>query len=1036
MFARPTATLALTAKRNRLFLSALLLLAGAVQGAWATDYITDVMLIGSASASDITTLRTSYEAQGWTFIEKDLNDGCGTGSDYIHLLYKTSTDASQAITAFYLQTGNTHPASQTRDGRTYYLTPYDGSDNFKTGYGDLNHKAGGDYIFLYYTKEAFAPARGVTSIVFNSTSAGALNGVNLNKGCGADTDDIYMHVVSNATANPIEVSTQSYLEEAATLNEAYIKLTGDVGIGSALELNYGVSVTLDLNSHNLNRGLSSATANGHAVKVNSGCTLTVTDSSGGATGTITGGYTTTNGGGIVNEGNLIVSGGTIGGNHAANGGGIYNTGTLTLRGGTVGSNEATTYGGGVYFASGTVQVQDAPVVSGNTVGGTANNVYLPSGKKVTVSGALASGAHISITPASTTDVLSTGYATQNPEADPNDFFFDDDTEYRYALLEGNIYRYEIVTSMESWYIKEDGTVMNQTGCRKMSALTDQAGVAIANGWYVVDGTCTFNNRITVLGTVHLILTDGTWLNADKGVRVPYGVNFHVWGQSDEDLSIMGILKADATSESGCAGIGGNKGSDSGNLYFHGGNSGGYGGENAAGIGGGAYGMMSGTITVSGGSISGFGGTGGEWPYGGAGIGSGSQGYVKGDIIITGGGVLGFGGNGGAGIGSGYDGWSYSRIDSYSEVPVESSSIRISGGTVFGGSVGGGAGIGGGVGVHPYHGCLGNLYITGGKVSAYASFTDLYGSRSAEAIGHGRMFNTDETYRGSFSIYNNAKVEATTSYETNATLTALSAGNRINVSDPNNDPTYKQVFISPCDHSDGATYTDNGNGTHTVSGCSWCSGETVAHTFIEGTCVCGAAAPAETWTVTVKTYDTATSAYDGTNYNVEQGSAYTLPACDDISGYEFAGWVADPASQANGCQPNDGETLLAAGHELTPSADVTFYARYRAIDLSLADNGDNRTVLASYYGKTAHSVHPQWPHALQGRRVEHADAALQPHRRTGDGTAGTRSPDDAQQRHPQRHHGGRPHWRRRCQGIRAELRRRDRNNDHGLHGFHG
>ena len=799
MFARPTATLALTAKRNRLFLSALLLLAGAVQGAWATDYITDVMLIGSASASDITTLRTSYEAQGWTFIEKDLNDGCGTGSDYIHLLYKTSTDASQAITAFYLQTGNTHPASQTHDGRTYYLTPYDGSDNFKTGYGDLNHKAGG----------------------------------------------------------------------------------------------------------------------------------------------------------IVNEGNLIVSGGTIGGNHAANGGGIYNTGTLTLRGGTVGSNEATTYGGGVYFASGTVQVRYAPVVSGNTVGGTANNVYLPSGKKVTVSGALASGAHISITPASTTDVLSTGYATQNPEADPNDLFFDDDTEYRYALLEGNIYRYEIVTSMESWYIKEDGTVMNQTGCRKMSALTDQAGVAIANGWYVVDGTCTFNNRITVLGTVHLILTDGTWLNADKGVRVPYGVNFHVWGQSDEDLSIMGILKADATSESGCAGIDGNKGSDSGNLYFHGGNSGGYGGENAAGIGGGAYGMMSGTITVSGGSISGFGGTGGEWPYGGAGIGSGSQGYVKGDIIITGGGVLGFGGNGGAGIGSGYDGWSYSRIDSYSEVPVESSSIRISGGTVFGGSVGGGAGIGGGVGVHPYHGCLGNLYITGGKVSAYASFTDFYGSRSAEAIGHGRMFNTDETYRGSFSIYNNAKVEATTSYETNATLTALSAGNRINVSDPNNDPTYKQVFISPCDHSDGATYTDNGNGTHTVSGCSWCSGETVAHTFIEGTCVCGAAAPAETWTV--KTYDTATSAYDGTNYNVEQGSAYTLPACDDISGYEFAGWVADPASQANGCQPNDGETLLAAGHELTPSADVTFYARYRAIDLSLADNGDNRTVHASYYGKTAHSV---------------------------------------------------------------------------------
>ena len=49
LFSRPTATLALTAKTKRLLLSALLL-AGAVQGAWATDYITDVMLIGSARA--------------------------------------------------------------------------------------------------------------------------------------------------------------------------------------------------------------------------------------------------------------------------------------------------------------------------------------------------------------------------------------------------------------------------------------------------------------------------------------------------------------------------------------------------------------------------------------------------------------------------------------------------------------------------------------------------------------------------------------------------------------------------------------------------------------------------------------------------------------------------------------------------------------------------------------------------------------------------------------------------------------------------
>lgn len=246
----------------------MLLLVAFAQGAEAqTNYITDVMLIGSTSASEITSLQTTYENEDWTFIDKDLNDGCGSGSDYIHLLYKTGTNTSEAITGFYIQTGNTHPDSPPIEGHTYYRTTCGGNDSFNGSYGDLNHNAHGDYLFLYYTKDAFSPARGVTSISFNSTSAGSVSGVNLNKGCGADTDDIYMHVVSNATANPIEVSTQAELEEAATLNEAYIKLTSNITLSSAFELRYGVSVTLDLNSHNLNRSLTDAIANGHVASM-------------------------------------------------------------------------------------------------------------------------------------------------------------------------------------------------------------------------------------------------------------------------------------------------------------------------------------------------------------------------------------------------------------------------------------------------------------------------------------------------------------------------------------------------------------------------------------------------------------------------------------------------------------------------------------------------------------------------------------------------------------------------------------------------
>ena len=174
---------------------ALLVVAGAF-AASAVDCITDVMVVGG-SASSVT---NSYAAQGWTVVNQDLN--AGAGGDYIYLLYKEADSASVSngfITDFYIKTGDTD-VTQTHNGRTYRLVPYDGGSHFRDSQGDLNSNAGGKTIHLYYTRSAFPDNRAVAGVTFNDTKGGAVGadggstGYDLNKGCGELSDFIYMHV--------------------------------------------------------------------------------------------------------------------------------------------------------------------------------------------------------------------------------------------------------------------------------------------------------------------------------------------------------------------------------------------------------------------------------------------------------------------------------------------------------------------------------------------------------------------------------------------------------------------------------------------------------------------------------------------------------------------------------------------------------------------------------------------------------------------------------------------------------------------------
>ena len=297
------------------------------------------------------------------------------------------------------------------------------------------------------------------------------------------------------------------------------------------------------------------------------------------------------------------------------------------------------------------------------------------------------------------------------------------------------------------------------------------------GWYVARDNVTINQRVTVIGDVHLILTDGCILTVNGGIQLKAGNSLTIYGQSD-GADTMGKLTASITSENTAiynAAIGGNTGETGGTLTVCGGaveatvtvidvsqsdpdtsqgnNNGSFAGDSyGAAIGGGGSetgnGGDGGTITIFGGTVraesscgagigGGSGGSGGGGEGGsitisggtvraestiGAGIGGGSGGSGGGDggkVTISGGAVRAESNNGG-GIGGGGDG-------NGGDAGGNGGTITISGGTVEVQSASG-AGIGGGSSAFGFSsssafqtngtgGSGGTITISGGSVTA-------------------------------------------------------------------------------------------------------------------------------------------------------------------------------------------------------------------------------------------------------------------------------------------------------------------------------
>ena len=192
----------------------------------APEYITDVVVFGGEK-DDVNALKERYASQGWVVIDQDLNDGAGSGTDYVYLAYKKSPlseDGNGFITDFIIKTGD-YPDTYKFNGRTYYRAPNFGSEHFEAHGGNLNSGtvSSSTNMRLYFTREKFPDTRIVSDIAFtigedNKTLLGYMTlgkdgatvgsdgsgAFDLNEGAGSGSDYIYMHF---ATVTYINIVT-------------------------------------------------------------------------------------------------------------------------------------------------------------------------------------------------------------------------------------------------------------------------------------------------------------------------------------------------------------------------------------------------------------------------------------------------------------------------------------------------------------------------------------------------------------------------------------------------------------------------------------------------------------------------------------------------------------------------------------------------------------------------------------------------------------------------------------------------------------
>ncbi len=208
-----------------------------------------------------------------------------------------------------------------------------------------------------------------------------------------DNDPFVLELSTNETSH--EAQLQSYWSKLQTEitnaeNSSTITLNREYKAHSSdthLHIAAGKTITIALNSHTLNRNLSAKRTNGEVIRNDGILTLS-------GLGYINGGYNEGDGGGIYNNGTLILD--CPSDNHTQisenyvsegyQGGGIYNTAAASI-----------SMHGGIYICCNNI--------SNSNIN---SNVYLPSEKKIAITGAIRTNSQISITHADDRIEFTTG----------------------------------------------------------------------------------------------------------------------------------------------------------------------------------------------------------------------------------------------------------------------------------------------------------------------------------------------------------------------------------------------------------------------------------------------------------------------------------------------------------------------------------------------------------------------------------------------------------------------------------------------------
>ena len=322
-------------------------------------------------------------------------------------------------------------------------------------------------------------------------------------------------------------------------------LTGNINTDGYIYVPEGVTATIDLAGHTIDRGLTSADNNGTVIIVAG--TLTITDS--GTDGKIQGGYDGyaehgfyVSGVEVQNGATFNLQGGTLVGRNQDHDYtvAVYDNGSFTMTGGKITEGwTGVQAGGNVTLTGGEISgnsnrgvlVDKNFSISGNPVitGNTNSNVYLAArGTTINITGALTEGANIGITAPRPTDnspvTVTSGYGTYNSEPVSTYFSLDNNGQiqispydYMTVVMGWNEDKTEIAVGTALYTVNFD---MNGHG-DAIDAVSLLSGYKVAEptkptaddwffvGWFT-DDACTsqwnFNNAVTSNMTLHALWT--------------------------------------------------------------------------------------------------------------------------------------------------------------------------------------------------------------------------------------------------------------------------------------------------------------------------------------------------------------------------------------------------------------------------------------------------------------------------------------------------------------------------------------------------